>query len=163
MKNNNITLIGMPTSGKTYLGQKIAGRFRKKWVDLDTASYGKTLINGGTEEDYLELEEAVLLKAKGNNTVFGCSGSSVYSKKGMENLKSISQIIYLKLPYKIIEERLTHQYLKRGIVGSNNLTLKELYDQRAKLYQKYADITVECKDNSTAKQFDKLCELIEKF
>ena len=149
----------MPASGKTYLGRKLAEKYRKRWVDLDTADYDEALRNGGTEKNFLELEEAVLLQADGNNAVFGCGGSSVYSVKGMNHLKSISEIIYLKLPYEIIKERLGNQYQQRGIVGSTEFTLRELYDKRIKLYEEFADFTVASDKNSTDKQFAALCEL----
>jgi shikimate kinase len=162
MKETNYTLIGMPTAGKTYLGKKLAIKLNKKWDDLDTASYGQTLKEGGSEGDYLKSEEQVLLAAKGKNSIFSCGGSSIYSEKGMKHLKSISEIIYLKLPLKVIKERIGKDYLDRGIVGSGEKTIEELYAERTKLYERYADITVNCESNSTEEQLDNLCRLIQK-
>lgn len=161
MKVTNITLIGMPTAGKTYLGKMLAEKYQKTWIDLDTASLSRTLANGGTEQDYLELEEEVLLSASGDGSVFSCGGSSVYSEKGMKHLADISKIVYLELPLEIVEERLAPVYHNRGVIGSRELTLTELYSQRTRLYQKYADHKISCGNNSTDEQFDFLCQLVE--
>jgi shikimate kinase len=158
MKKDNITLIGMPGAGKTYLGQKIADQFKMRWVDLDVVDY-KDVLKRGNENDYLRLEEKVLLDTEGNYNVFSCSGSSVYSKKGMNHLKDISQVIYLKLPFIIIKKRLGN-YSSRGIVKSENINLEEIYKERISLYKRYADYIVNCKIDSTDEQFKKLCRVV---
>lgn len=156
----NITLIGMPSAGKTYLGKRLATKYDMGWVDLDTASYSKTIRDGGTEEDYMKKEESVLLGAKGENNVFGCSGSSIYSARGMDHLKKMSMIVYLRLPLSVIEKRLS-DFSNRGVVKSKSMSLKKLYKTRCRLYEKYTDYIVDCEKDSIEGQFKKLCQFVE--
>jgi len=157
--NKNITLVGMPGVGKTYLGKRLGKKLEKSWVDLDTASYSGTISAGGTEEDFMEKEEQVLLSAKGEGCIFSTGGSCIYSKKGMEHLRKISKIIYLELPFAIIEKRLG-DFSARGVVKGQRMTLKELFDERTPLYENFADFTVTCQEDSTEKQLSLLYNLL---
>lgn len=59
----------------------------------------------------------------------------------MEHFKEIGTIVYLKLSYEDLAKRLGN--LKgRGVVLKEGQTLKDLYDERSKLYEQYAEITV---------------------
>ncbi|MDE5699648.1 MAG: shikimate kinase, partial [Lachnospiraceae bacterium] len=53
----------------------------------------------------------------------------------------------MKLPYEGIEERLG-DLTQRGVVLREGGTLRELYDERIPLYEKYANITVECENKN---------------
>ena len=49
--------------------------------------------------------------------------------------------MYLKLPYEDLKKRLGN--LKgRGVVLKEGQTLKELYEERTRLYEQYADLTI---------------------
>ena len=59
----------------------------------------------------------------------------------MEHLKSIGKVIYLKLSLESLSKRLGN--LKgRGVLLKDGQSLKDLYEERVPLYEKYADITV---------------------
>ena len=60
----------------------------------------------------------------------------------MEHLKSIGTVVYIQASYEILEKRLGN-LLKRGVAIRHGSTLKDLYNERAPLYEKYADITVD--------------------
>ncbi len=153
MKNTNITLIGMPSAGKTYLGKRLAGKFGKTWVDLDPLNSGGITTTLESDRIIMKKEEKLLLSAKEGNCIFSCSGSSIYSDKGMEHLQDISAIFYLKLPLKVIEKRLGN-FENRGVVRAKKLTLQELYKERAPLYGKYADFTFAFNKESAELQFE---------
>ena len=59
----------------------------------------------------------------------------------MEHLKEIGTVLYLSLPYKEIEKRLS-DIRGRGVVLRKGQTLKDLYDERTVLYEKYADVII---------------------
>ena len=61
----------------------------------------------------------------------------------MRNLKSGGVTVYLKLCPESLEARINN-IKTRGIAMQPGCTLKELYEERAPLYEKYADITIEC-------------------
>ena len=61
----------------------------------------------------------------------------------MEHLRKIGWVVYLKLSYKEIEDRLG-DLTARGVALKNGQTLKDLYNERCPLYEKYANIVQEC-------------------
>ena len=65
----------------------------------------------------------------------------------MQKLKELGTIVYLQLPYEIIAKRLG-DLTKRGVALKEGYTLKDLYDERTPLYEKYADIIVELSGES---------------
>ena len=61
----------------------------------------------------------------------------------MQHLKEIGTIIYLRLPENLLEERLG-DLNQRGVSIKAGQTLHSLYKERIPLYEKYADITIDC-------------------
>ena len=61
----------------------------------------------------------------------------------MLHLKEIGVVIYLKLPYEELVNRLG-DLEERGVAMKENQTLKELMEERSPLYEKYADLTIDC-------------------
>ena len=60
----------------------------------------------------------------------------------MEHLKEMGNVVYIKLPYESIEPRITNLDT-RGIAFRPGETLRDIYNYRTPLYERYADITVE--------------------
>jgi shikimate kinase len=75
--------------------------------------------------------------------VISPGGSSIYSEKAMNFLKTISKIVFLNATLEEIKER-TSNFSKRGIVGIEK-GLEKLLDERLPLYRKYANITINLK------------------
>ena len=61
----------------------------------------------------------------------------------MRHLQEIGTVIYLKLSYREIEDRLG-DLNARGVTLLPGQTLKDLYAERIPLYEKYAHITIDC-------------------
>ena len=76
------------------------------------------------------------------HSVIATGGSVVYGAEAMEHLKAIGTVIYLKLPYEVVRKRLS-DIKGRGVVLKDGQTLKDLYEERVLLYEKYADIIVD--------------------
>ena len=70
-------------------------------------------------------------------------GSAVYGAKAMEHFKQIGSIIYLQLSCDAIADRLG-DLSERGVTLKEGQGLPELYDERIPLYEKYADVTIDC-------------------
>ncbi len=148
-----IVLIGMPGCGKSCMGRALAGKLKMKLVDTDKLiiqRYGKKLqeiIDESGLDEFRRIEEETLLSIEGDNLIISTGGSAVYSEAAMRHLKSIGKIFYLYCSFETIKERVG-DFSKRGIVLNPGQTLMDLYNERAPLYRKYADITILCDGNS---------------
>ena len=60
----------------------------------------------------------------------------------MRHFKEIGHIMYLKVSYAAIEKRLGNMK-KRGVALREGQTLRDLYEERTALYEKYADTVIE--------------------
>ena len=147
----NIVLIGMPGAGKSTLGVLIAKALGIDFVDTDILiqkSEDKLLqeiIESEGIDTFLKIEENILLNLNIDYSVIATGGSAVYSKKAMMNLKENGQIVYLHVPFVEIEKRLDN-IKNRGIVIEEGKNLKDVYEERIPLYQKYAEKIFDCSD-----------------
>ncbi len=145
---DNITLIGMPASGKSTVGVLLAKRLGYSFVDVDIVIQEqegrllKEIIAEEGQEGFLRVENRVNAELSVHNSVIAPGGSVIYGKEAMEHLKKISTVVYLKLSYEAVEERLGN-LTDRGVVLKDGMTLKDLYEERIPYYEQYADITVD--------------------
>ena len=89
------------------------------------------------------LENEINASVVADCAVIATGGSAVYGVEAMKHFKEIGQVVYLKLPYEELKMRLGDLH-ERGVVLKEGYTLRDLYEERIPLYEKYADITVEC-------------------
>ena len=143
----NIVLIGMPGAGKSTVGVLLAKTLGYAFLDTDLVIQereGKLLQDLVDElgvEAFLEREADAICSVDCVNTVIAPGGSAVCRDRAMEHLKSLGRIVYLHLPLEELEHRLHN--ISRGIAMAPGETLAHIYDYRAPLYRKYADLTVE--------------------
>lgn len=148
-EKTNIVLIGMPGCGKSTVGVLLAKRIRKKFVDTDLfiQEQEERLLSEIIEEDGLErfvqIENEVNATLLTENSVIAPGGSVVYGEEAMKHLREIATVVYLKLSYDSVAGRLG-DLKKRGVAFREGQTLKDLYEERCPLYEKYADIVIEC-------------------
>ena len=147
MEKNNIVLIGMPGVGKSTVGVILAKVLGYQFLDADLViqqQEGKLLkeiiAEVGTE-GFIEVENRVNAGITCSKTIIATGGSVVYGKEAMEHLKEIGTVVYLKVPYQVIEKRLS-DIRGRGVVLRQGQTLYDLYMERTPLYEKYADLCV---------------------
>lgn len=164
---DNIILIGMPGAGKSTLGVLLAKAMGKLFVDTDIIIQQKTkrllqdiIDNDGTDA-FLKLEEDILLTVDEENTVIATGGSAVYSEKAMEHFKKSGKIVYLHVDFAEIEKRVTN-ITTRGIVLKNGKSLADAYDERKPLYDKYADIVIDCTGSTIENSVKMLAEKLSK-
>lgn len=148
--NKGITLIGMPGSGKSTVGKLLAKEISYNFIDLDEfikEKSGKShqeIIRIEGEKELLWLEELYTLGLDFTKTVFSPGGSIVYSSPAMEKLKKETTVFYLDLPLKVIKDRLGDAIESRGIVGLKEKGLKELFEERNRIYKLFAHHTFDC-------------------
>lgn len=157
----SIILIGMPGAGKSTLGVLLAKTLAMPFVDTDLLiqeRIGETLQAYLDREGYQALrkiEEQVLLDTHFSNAVIATGGSVIYSSDGMEALAKAGLRVYLKISYKTLVERVNNQG-ERGLACKPGTSLKDLYDERYQLYERYADLIVEIDDSSFDEALDQL-------
>jgi len=167
MKTDNITLIGMPGAGKSTVGVILAKVLGYEFVDPDLLiqkQEGKLLseiIAEKGEEEFLRIESRVNEQLDLSSCVIAPGGSVIYEPEAMKHLKEIGKVVYLKLDYKVIEKRVAN-VKKRGVVLKEGQTLKDLYNERHPLYEKYADIIIDAHLKSPEDVMMKICEIIGK-
>ena len=146
---SNIILIGMPGSGKSTIGVLLAKYLSMGFVDTDLIiqeAEKKTLQTILDETDYLNLrkvEESIILSLCCRNHVIATGGSAVYSDRAMAHLKKNGISVFLKVPIEVLECRIA-DYETRGIAKSPEQTFNDLFSERSSLYEKHADITINC-------------------
>lgn len=145
--DKNIVLIGMPGVGKSSAGVVLAKALGYHFVDADLviqSEEGKLLseiIEEVGNEGFLQIEDRINSSINVQKSVIATGGSAIYGENAMKHFKETSIIVYLKASFETINARLSN--LKgRGVAIKANQTLKDLYDERCVLYEKYADLTV---------------------
>lgn len=149
MNDTNIILIGMPGAGKSTVGVVLAKKLGCAFVDSDLViqeTTGKLLhevISERGVEGFLDVEEQVNTSIVTDRTVIATGGSAVYGSRAMEHFKELGTVVYLMLSYDAIAERLG-DLDERGVTLKAGQELKGLYAERVPLYEKYADLTIDC-------------------
>lgn len=163
---NNIILIGMPGSGKTTLGTELSEKLGYGYIDSDSvivAREGKRLneiIAEVGREAFLDIEAKVNSELCADRCVIATGGSVIYRDTAMQKLKQLGKIVYLQLPYEVIKRRLG-DLKKRGVALKDGFTLKDLYDERTPLYEKYADVIVPLNGQSIAQAVEKIVGILQ--
>lgn len=163
---NNITLIGMPASGKSTVGVLLAKRLGYQFIDTDLLIQQeegcllKDIIARQGLQGFLEIENRVNSRVAGGRAVIAPGGSVIYGREAMEHLGSIGTVVYLKLSYEAVARRLGN-LTDRGVALRDGMTLKDLYEERTPLYEKYADVTVDESGKSAGDVVDWLRNLVE--
>lgn len=166
MNKRNITLVGMPASGKSTVGVLLAKRLGYEFVDSDLLiqKQEKRLLKEIIAEDGLEgfmrIENQVNSEIDTENAVIAPGGSVIYYPEAMEHLGSIGMVVYLKLSYEDLKKRLGN-LVDRGVVLKDGMTLRDLYNERVPLYEKYADITIDETGKTLGNVVDELRAYIE--
>lgn len=165
MKKDNIVLIGMPGSGKSTIGVVLAKKLGYDFVDSDLVIQGRykktleQLIDERKDAGFIKLENDVNESLDYKNTVIATGGSAVYGSGAMRHLKEIGTVVYLKVPETDLNERLG-SLKERGVVSNGKTTVKEIFEDRKALYEKYADITVDLEGKTLRESVEELAHYI---
>lgn len=145
LEKPNITLIGMPGSGKSTLGPLLAKALKWAFIDTDALiiqSQGmplQTIIQTESMEALRQYEAQSITQLDVNQYVIATGGSAVYSKDAMSHLKSMSVVVYIELELSDVLARVNN-IETRGLVRLPTQDLSALYLERKPLYERYADI-----------------------
>ena len=158
---SNLVLIGMPGSGKSTVGVVLAKRTSHDFVDTDVVIQSvehRSLQAIMDKEGYMklrEIEARVLQTLNLENYVISTGGSAVYSDAAMLHLRKNGTTIYLDVSLDTLRNRIT-DYETRGIAKRPDQSFDDLFEERTRLYRKYADLVVKGDGMSQ----DAVCNLI---
>jgi shikimate kinase len=152
----NLVLIGMFGSGKSTVGKLLAEKLRYHFVDVDhliEAKYRlplqKVLDKLGMKK-FMDMEDKAIQALHYRHCVISPGGSAVYYPKAMKHLAELGPRIFLKISLEDLQKRLP-DWSNRGVVCRGGATLPALYRERAPLFKRYADVTVEAKGTAAEK------------
>lgn len=161
----NIILIGMPGCGKSTIGVVLAKKLGYRFVDSDLLiqeQYGMTLerlIEQYGDKGFIDIENNVNKSIDISRSVIATGGSAVYGEEAMEHFKQIGTVIYIDIPTEEICERIG-SLKERGVVSNGKTTIEEIFEDRKRLYRKYADITVRFDNRLLREAVEEIYELI---
>lgn len=162
----NIILIGMPASGKSTVGVVLAKRLGYDFIDTDLLIQKqegrllKEIIEDVGNDGFLDIENQVNRDLIADRSVISPGGSVVYCEEAMQHFKTIGKVIYLKVSYDTIRNRI-ESAKNRGVVLKQGQTLKSLYDERIRLFEKYADYTISEEGLNLEETIDEVMELVK--
>ena len=163
----NIIFIGMPASGKSTVGVVVAKRLGYDFIDTDLLIQKqenrllKEIFADVGNEGFLAIENQVNREVEAEHAVISPGGSVIYCKEAMEHFKEIGTVVYLQVSFETIDARISCAK-NRGVVLKEGQTLHDLYEERTKLFEKYADYVVSEEGLSLEDTIDKVLELFEK-
>lgn len=146
---NNLTLIGMPGSGKSTVGRLLAERLGWAFLDVDLHMEhlaGRKLwqiVEAEGFEGLARLEQEANATLTRDRTVIAPGGSVIYFEPAMRNLRSLGPVIYLDVPAAILERR-AGDLKQRATMIRPGMTLGELLVEREPLYRRWADLVMDC-------------------
>lgn len=144
----SIILIGMPAVGKSTVGVVVAKRLGYEFIDTDLLIQKqenrllKEIIEDEGIEGFLRIENQVNRDVQAERAVISPGGSVVYCQEAMEHYKKIGVVVYLRASFETINNRIRNAK-NRGVVLKEGQTLEMLYEERVKLFEKYADLTID--------------------
>lgn len=164
-KMNNIILIGMPGVGKSTIGVIMAKMLGYTFIDADIVIQNKEkrllkdIIESEGVEGFIEIENRINAGIDGDECIIATGGSAVYGKEAMEHYKEIGKILYLKIGFDTLSDRL-HDIKGRGVVLKDGQDLKAIYEERSPLYEQYADYIVSEDDLTIEETIEKILEIL---
>ena len=162
----NIVLIGMPASGKSTAGVLLAKAIGYGFIDTDLLIQNHErallcdIIQAKGAEEFLRIEEQVNSELWAEHCVISTGGSVIYGEKAMLHLKELGTVVYLKLSEPALEKRLKNIFRRGVVMRTPGETVAQLYAERAPLYEKYADVTIDCEGHTVEETVQAIAEAV---
>ena len=161
----NIILIGMPGSGKSTVGVILAKTLGVGFIDTDLIiqvqrrnTLQRLIDLDGLDRFKVYEENALLSVTEEADMVIATGGSAVFCEKGMRKLKKNGICVYLDLPAYDLQMRLAN-IKTRGIACRRGEGLEEIMAERTPLYNKYADIRIDCGGKTAGQIVEKIVKI----
>ncbi len=161
----NITLIGMPGSGKSTVGQALAKRLGLQFVDVDQVIIRKTgqtlaeILDDVGDAGFRQVEERINAELDVQDSVIAPGGSVIYGPRAMAHLRDISTVVYLQVEHDELLRRLGDLHA-RGVSILPGQTFRDLYNERCPYYERYAHLIVDTKGLNLDQVAEKIAAMV---
>lgn len=142
-EKRNVFLIGMPSSGKSSVGKKLAELTGKEFADTDTMltdRFGRTIsdfISENGEKPFRDEESAVIGQAaEKRGYIIATGGGAVLREENVRAMKKNGIVVFLDRDPDLLTAT------KDRPLSSTREALEKLYEERYPIYKKAADMTV---------------------
>ena len=146
----NIVLIGMPACGKSTIGYWLSKKINYPFVDVDRYLEEKEnriisdIFSNEGEKYFRELETKYLKElSEKEGIIISTGGGAVKNKENIDILKENGIIVFLN---RTIDDISRENHRNRPLL-QNPDNIRKLYDERIKLYRRYADIIIKNNDS----------------
>ena len=148
----NIALIGFMGTGKTAVGQALAKKLGRRFVELDSLieqKAGKSIpeiFQQDGEIAFRDFEIEITKEiARQKYSVIACGGGLVLNKINIDRLKESAVVVYLTASPRVILKRVSSEKGQRPLLEVDNptLTIRELLRFRKPFYERAADIKID--------------------
>ena len=146
-EKENIVLIGMPGCGKSTIGQALAEKLGRRFVDIDrliVEREGRSIpgiFEEGGEELFRRIEiEAVAALNHETGIVIACGGGVVTREENYYSLAENGRLVFINRDIEVLPTD--------GRPLSQSTPLARMYAQRLPLYRSWCDLEVENKDRN---------------
>jgi shikimate kinase len=113
-------------------------------------------------EGFRRVEECVVLELQTRNSVISTGGSVVYSQPAMAHLSRYGVIVYLHVDLETLSRR-GLDLRSRGVVCAPDQDLAGLFAERVPLYERFADLVVDARDDDPAVVAERIREKLAGF
>ena len=146
-EKRNIFLIGMPSSGKSFVGKKLAEMTGKEFEDTDAMlvkRFGEPIadyIRKNGEKAFRDAESEVIAEAaKERGKVIATGGGAILRKENVREMKRNGVTVFLDRDLSLLTATSDRP------LSSTKEALERLYNERFPIYEKAADVTVKSND-----------------
>ncbi len=161
-EQSNLVIVGMPSSGKTVIGQYIAASAKKRFVDVDAEIVRKAgmsipeIFDKKGEDFFRDLEQSVIAElSNGRGLLIATGGGSVIRKENRDALAQNGFVVFLQRDTDLLETA-------GRPLSKDKETIKKLFIERLPYYKEVADFEVENNgDIESCKQ--KIISAVEKY
>ena len=167
-----IALIGFMGTGKTALGQRLAEKLGKEFVELDALiekKAGKTIAEIFRQEGEirfreLEIDVAREIAAK-KNAVIACGGGIVLNKINIDRLQKKNVIVCLQASPAVILKRTSGDTAGRPLLAVTDRLqkIKDMLKYRQPYYAQAAEITINTSRININGAADKIIEILRNY